>query len=219
MVPFFTFVAGVAIGVVVCKLYDILKNDTDTRDTAIHIEPTQSRTDKHVAPLPVERNSADASKLDISPLEPIMEQYGVDITAANCLYILCNKIKSSTYKRLLDDIIEKTGTGEDLISFIKNVHIETFSFPDSPTGRFFVPISTINQLLSASAISSDKSNPRANVEILINAAYASAIIRLKNNFGFEFSKLIKAYEEGGELQSYYNDIIKELKISRDFLGT
>ena len=218
MVPFFTFVAGVAVGVVVCKLYDILKNDTDTHD-AIHIEQTQSRTDKHVAPLPVEKNSAATSKLDISPLEPIMEQYGVDITAANCLYILCNKIKSGTYKRLLDDIIEKTRTGEDLISFIKNVHIETFSFPDSPTGRFFVPISTINQLLSASAISSDKSNPRANVEILINTAYASAIIRLKNNFGFEFSKLIKAYEEGRELQSYYNDIIKELKISRDFLGT
>ena len=218
MVPILAFVAGVAVGVAVYKLYDILKNDTDTHD-AIHIEQTQPRTDKHVAPLPVEKNSADTSKLDISPLEPIMEQYGVDITAANCLYILCNKIKSSTYKRLLYDIIEKTRTGEDLISFIKNVHIETFSFPDSPTGRFFVPISTINQLLSASAISSDKSNPRANVEILINAAYASAIIRLKNNFGFEFSKLIKAYEEGRELRSYYNDIIKELKISRDFLGT
>ena len=219
MVPFFTFVAGAVVGIAVCKLYDILKKDSDTRDAAIHIEPTHSRTDKHVAPLPVEKNSADASKLDISSLEPIMKQYGVDITVANCLYILCNKIKSSTYKKLLDDIIGKTETGEELIAFVNSVHIETFSFPDSPTGRFFVPVSTINQLLSASAISSDKSNPKANVEMLINAAYAAAINRLKSNFGVEFSKLIKAYEEGRDLQSYYNDIIKEIKVSREFLGT
>lgn len=217
MVPIITFIAGVAVGIAAKKLYDILKTGSEPCDTK-HVDPIQSNAAEHT-PKNIDNSNADVSNLDITSLEPIMSQYGVDITASNCLYILYNEIKSRTYKKLLDDIMEKTKTGEELISFINSVHIETFSFPDSPTGRFFVPVPVINQLLSASAISSDKSDPKANVEILINAAYASAINRLKNNFGFEFSKLIKAYEKGGELQSYYNDIIKEIKLSRDFLDT
>ena len=219
MVPVIIFVAGVAVGIGAYKLYDILKNDSDTRE-AIHVEPTQSRVDKYVAQ-PREKNNADASKLDISSLEPIMRQYGVDITASSCLYILCNKIKSSTYKKLLDDIIEKTKTGEELISFVNSVHIEIFTFPDEPSsqGSLYIPISVIDQLSTSAAVVPNSTDPRMRVQMLINEAYASAINRLKKNFGIEFSKLIKAYEEGRELQCYYDDIIKEIKISRDFLGT
>ena len=167
-----------------------------------------------------ERCTNNTSNLDITPLVSIMRKYNVDITAPNCLYILCNQIKSNTYKSLLDDIIGNTNTGEDLISFINNVNIESFTYPNtaSSKGCYFIPITTIDQLLTASAIVSDNSEPKAKVETLINSAYASAADRLKKNFGIEFGKLIKAYEEGRELQSYYNDIIKEIKISRDFMN-
>lgn len=217
MVPFVIFVAGVAVGIGACKLYDVLKSDSETRGAG-YIEKQQPKP-YGSATQPTDSCNTTASKLDISALESIMRQHGVDISSANCLYILCNQIKSNTYKRLLDDIIGKTKTGEDLISFINNVHIETFTFPDaaSPKGCFFIPITTIDQLLTASAIATDSTDPKAKVEMLINAAYASAINRLKKNFGIEFSKLINAYEEGHDVQSYYNDIIKEIKISRDFL--
>lgn len=217
MVPFVIFVAGVAVGIGACKLYDVLKSDSETNGTG-GVDCGESTPHKSVSQ---STESCKAAKLDISSLESIMREHGVDISSANCLYILCNQIKSNTYKRLLDDIIGKTKTGEDLISFINNVHIETFTFPDaaSPKGHFFIPITTIDQLLTASAIATDSTDPKAKVEMLINTAYASAINRLKKNFGIEFSKLINAYEEGHDVQSYYNDIIKEIKISRDFLIT
>lgn len=218
MVPFIIFVAGVAVGIGACKLYDVLKNDSETRGSG-YMEKPQPKPYESTAQ-PTDSCNTTASKLDISALEPIMGQHGVDISSANCLYVLCNQIKSKTYKRILDDIIGKTKTAEDLVSFINNVQIETFAFPDatSPKGCFFIPIATIDQLLTASAIATDSTNPKAKVELLINAAYASAVNRLKNNFGVEFNKLIKAYEEGREVNSYYNDLINEIKISRDFLS-
>lgn len=218
MVPFVIFVAGVAVGIGACKLYDMLKSDSETRGAG-YIEKPQPKPYESTAHTTNSRNTT-ASKLDISALEPIMRQNGVDISSANCLYILCNQIKSKTYKRILEDIVGKTKTGEDLISFINNVQIETFTFPDaaSPKGCFFIPFSTIDQLLTASAITTDSTDPKAKVEMLINAAYASAVNRLKNNFGVEFNKLIKAHEEGREVNSYYNDLINEIKISRDFLS-
>lgn len=219
MIPFIIFVAGVAVGIGTCKLYDALKNNSETHGTR-YTEPHQPKPCGTVAQSPDRYNTA-TSKLDISSLESIMRQYGVDISSANCLYMLCNKIRSNTYKKLLDDIIGKTRTGEDLISFINNVHIETFSFPDeiSSKSSFFIPFAAIDQLLTASEIVSDSTDYKVKVEMLINAAYASAIKRLKENFGIEFSKLISAYEEGRDIQSYYNDIIKEIKISYDFLTT
>ncbi len=219
MVPFVIFVAGVAVGIGACKLYDVLKNDSETRRVK-NMGTQQPKPYESVAQS-IDTFNATASKLDISALEAIMTQYGVDISSANCLYILCNQIKSSTYKSLLDDVIGKTKTGEDLISFINNVHIETFVFPNSTLskGCIFIPVTTIDQLLTASAIATDSIDPKAKVEMLINAAYASAIHRLRKNFGTEFSKLINAYEGGHDVQSYYNDIIKEIKISRDFLTT
>lgn len=219
MVPFVIFAAGVAVGIGAYKLYDVLKSNTETR--GVRDTETQQQKTYESGAQPSDSCNATASKLDISSLEPIMRQYDVDISSINCLYILCNKIKSNTYKKLLDDIIGKTKTGEDLISFINNVHIETFAFPDtaSPKGRFFIPITVIDQLLTASAITTDSTDSKAKVEMLINAAYASAINRLKANFGLEFSKLINAYEEGRDIQSYYNDIIKEIKISHNFLTT
>lgn len=217
MVPFIIFVAGVAIGIGACKLYDVLKNDSNSIGTR-QMELPQFKPHKST-PQSTERRNVNTSNFDISPLESIMRQYGVDITSPNCLYILCNQIKSSTYKNLLDNIIGSTKTGKDLISFINNVQIETFSFPNAPSsiGRYFVPVTTIDQLINASSIVLGTSDPKVKVETLINSAYASAIDRLKKNFGIEFSKLIKAYEEGRDLQSYYNDIIKEINISRDFM--
>ena len=217
MVPFIIFVAGVAVGIGACKLYDVLKNNPDNSGTG-HVDLPHANTYGSIIQ-PTERRTDNTPNLDITPLEPIMKKYNVDITAPNCLYILCNQIKSSTYKSLLDDIIENTKTGSDLISFINNVHIETFIYPNnsSSLGSFFIPITTIDQLLKTSGIVSDFSNPKMNVEMLINSAFASGVDRLKKNFGIEFGKLIKAYEEGRELKSYYNDIIKEIKISREFL--
>lgn len=217
MVPFIIFVAGVAVGIGACKLYDVLKNNPDNSGTG-HVDLPHANTYGSIIQ-PTERRTDNTPNLDITPLEPIMRKYNVDITAPNCLYILCNQIKSSTYKSLLDDIIGKTNTGEELISFINNVNIESFSYPNTAftKGSYFVPVKTIDQLLATSEIVANSSNPRAKVETLINSAYASAVERLKKNFGIEFSKLIKAYEEGRDLQSYYNDIIKEIKISRDFM--
>lgn len=217
MIPYIIFAAGVAVGIGACKLYDMLKDNLEAR-RARYIEPQQPRPHESVLQ-PTKSCNTPATQLDITSLEPIMRKYGVDISAPNCLYILCKQIKSNTYKSLLNDIIEKTKSGEELISLINNVHIEIFTFPDatSPKGCFFVPTTTIDQLLTASAIVSDNTDSKTKVEILINAAYASAINRLKKNFGYEFGKLIKAYEEGREVQSYYNDLIKEIKISRDFL--
>lgn len=59
---------------------------------------------------------------------------------------------------------------------------------------------------------------RKKIETLINIAYASAIERLKKNFGGEISKIIKAHGEHKELSSYYNDLINEVQISREFLN-
>lgn len=218
MIPFFIFVAGITVGIGTCKLYDVLKNNPNSPGTGHMDSPhvnTYGSTKK-----PMERCTNNTSNLDITPLVSIMRKYNVDITAPNCLYILCNQIKSNTYKSLLDDIIGNTNTGEDLISFINNVNIESFTYPNtaSSKGCYFIPITTIDQLLTASEIISDNSEPKTKVETLINSAYASAADRLKKNFGIEFDKLIKAYEEGRELQSYYNDIIKEIKISRDFMN-
>lgn len=217
MVPIFIFVAGVAVGIGACKFYDVLKNNQDDNG-ARPLDIPQSQINRYHTQ-PTERHTANTSSLDISPLENIMKKYGVDISSPNCLYLLCNQIKSSTYKNLLNNIIENTTTGEDLISFINNVHIDTFSFPtaNSSLGRYFIPMETIDQLLSESALALDSSEPKMKVETLINWAYASGVARLKKNFGFEFGKLIKAHEEGRDLQTYYNDIIKEIKISRDFM--
>lgn len=217
MVPFFIFVTGVAVGIGACKLYDVLKNP-DSSGTG-NVDSPHANTSGSIIQ-PTERHSNNTSNLDITPLVPIMRKYNVDITTPNCLYILCNQIKSSTYKSLLEDIIGNTNTGEDFIFFIKNVNIANFTYPNtaSSKGSYFIPITTIDQLLTASAIVSDNSEPRAKVETLINSAYSSAVDRLKKNFGIEFGKLIKAYEEGRELQSYYNEIIKEIKISRDFMN-
>lgn len=226
MVPIFVFVAGVTVGVGACKLYDFLKNKLNNAGNVREFPQSGSNKNRPVVQsvLPVqstESRSAGITDVDISPLEPIMRNYGVDISAPNCLYILCNLIKSNTYKKLLDDIIGNTRTGEELISYINKVDIETFTYPNSSAvaGKYFVPVSTIDQLLSSSKLVCDTSDPKKKVEILINSAYASAINRLKNNFGIEFGKLIKAYEEGRELQSYYNDLINEIKVSRDFMST
>lgn len=217
MVPIIIFVAGVAVGIGSCKLYDMLKNDSNNRGARC----IESQYPKSYVSDVQQSKSCDshASDLDISSLESIMRRYGVDITASNCLYLLCSRIKSLTYKKLLDDIVENTQTGEDLISYINSVHVETFAFPTgtSLNGRFFMPIATIEQLLSTSGIVSESTDPKTKVELLINAAYTSAISRLKTNFGVELSKLIKAYEEGRDLQPFYNDIIKEVGVSRDFL--
>lgn len=218
MVPIIIFVAGVAVGIGSCKLYDMLKNDSTNRGARC-IEPQYPKSDVSDVQQSKPCDSQHASDLDISSLESIMRQYGVDITASNCLYLLCSRIKSLTYKKLLDDIVENTQTGEDLISYINSVHVETFAFPTdtSLNGRFFIPIKIIEQLLSTSGIASESTDPKTKVELLINAAYTSAISRLKTNFGVEFSKLIKAYEEGRDLQPFYNDVIKEVGVSRDFL--
>lgn len=208
---------GYIAGLLSHKLYDVLKNSQGNCE-AKYAEPPKAIPREPTA-RPAESRNTSADNFDISSMESIMRKYGVDITVPNCLYILCSKIKSSTYKQLLDYIVENTNTGEDLISYINNAHIETFKFPDAPTlqGKFFIPVATIDQLLTASSIAPDDTDAKTKVELLVNAAYASAINRLKNNFGFEFGKLIKAYEEGRELQPYYNDLIQEIKISRDFL--
>lgn len=218
MIPVIIFVAGVAVGVGACKLYDVLRHYSDPAG-AEKTEPQRTIQSSSVAQ-PIEHHYDTTTKLDISSLESIMKQYGVDISAPNCLYMLCNKIKSNSYKRLLDNIIENTSSGKDLISFIKKINIDVFIFPKavSSQGCFFIPISTIDQLLTASAIATNCIEPRKKVELLINAAYASAIERFKKNFGNEFGKLIKAEEDGCDVQSYYNDIIKEIKVSRDFLS-
>lgn len=219
MVPFFVFVSGVAVGIGACKLYDVLKKSSDNLGPE-HVDSSQSLPFRHITQT-AQMSTVGEAKLEISALDPIMKQYGVDITAPNCLYILCNQIKSSAYKRLLNDIIKKTNNGNELISFINNIHIETFTYPNTISSKasIYIPITTIDQLLAASTIVSGSSDPKLKVETLINSAYASAIDRLKKCFGVEFGKLIKAYEEGRELQSYYNDIINEIKISKDFLAS
>lgn len=218
MVPFIIFVAGVAVGIGAYKLYDVLKESPQNTGKSL-TEFSQPKPYK-AKPQFTDSRNVNIDNFDISPLNPIMSKYGVDITSPNCLYILCNQIKSSTYKRLLDGILESTKTGEELISFINSVHIETFTFPKatSSIGSHYIPVSAIDQLFAESKIRLDVYEPQFKIEMLINSAYASAIDRLKNNFGTEFSKLIKAYEEGRELQPYYNDIIKEIKISRDFMN-
>lgn len=222
MVPVIAFTAGVAVGVGACKLYSFLKNNLNSAGNVRALPQAGPNSNRPVAqPVRPAENRSAGTSVDISPLEPIMRKYGVDISAPNCLYILCNLIKSRTYKKLLDDIIDNTKTGEELISYIDKLNIETFAYQDSPTaaGKYFVPVSTVDQLLSSSKLVCDTSDPKKKVEILINSAYASAVNRLKNNFGIEFGKLIKAYEEGRDLQSYYNDLINEIKVSRDFMST
>lgn len=217
MVPFIIFVAGVAVGIGAYKLYDVLKeNPQNTGNSQTEFSQQKQYREK---PQFTDGRNVNIDSFDISPLNSIMSKYGVDTSSPNCLYLLCNQIKSSTYKHLLDDILGSTKTGEELISFINSVHIETFTFPKatSSKGSHSIPISTIDQLFAESKIGLDVYEPQLKVEMLINSAYASAIDRLKNNFGTEFGKLIKAYEEGRELQPYYNDLIKEIKISSDFM--
>lgn len=213
MVPFIVFVSGVAVGVCACKLWDFLK------ENSMNIDISKYQQEKSVTQ-PIKVSTGGSSKLDISLLFPIMERYDVDIYAPNCLYILCNKIKSITYKKLLDDIVETTKTGEELIEFINKLHIETFTCPVnfSTNEHIYVSITTIDQLLSSFDVKTDISEPTKKVEMLINSAYMSAINRLKKNFGFELNRLLKAYENKEELVPYYNDIINEIKVSRDFIG-
>lgn len=217
MVPFITFVSGVAVGVGACKLYEFLKGNgcVPFKENEIH----KDFRNRIAVPQSTTKNYDVSESIDISPLIPIMEEYGVDITATNGLYNLCNKIKSSTYKKLLDDIVEYTHNGDELITFIKNVKIETFEFPHKSSSlvKHTIPISTIDNLLSSSSISKNIDSPIKKIETLINVAYASGIDRLKKNYGVEFGKLISAYENNEDMESYYRDLIKEIEVSRSFL--
>lgn len=215
MVPIIVFVAGVAVGISICKFYDFIKANQTAQSNNSHDTP--------IRPMPgtpsfTGQENIETSTLNISSLEPIMRKYNVNIQASNCLYLLCNKIKNVTYKNLLEAILA-TRSGEELIKYINNVNIETFSFPNTsaPKGRYNIPLPVIDQLLASDSISTGTTDYRKKVETLINAAYAYAVIRVKDNFSFEWRKLIEAHENGNNLEPYYNDLIKEIKLSRDLL--
>ncbi len=219
MVQILIFVGGAIVGLGLCKLSEFFKDKQDSHESITQTTLSHSRFNENsTGPI----HSSEISDLvDISSLASMMSRYGIDPSSGNSIYLLCSKIKSHTFKNLLDDIVEKTSNGEEFISFLDKANIDTFVFPNASdnTGKYFVSKDSIDQLINESGIKNCQLDAYGKIETLINIAYASAIERLKKNFGGEISKLIKAHEDQTDLTSYYNDLIEEVQISREFLNT
>ncbi|MCM1140909.1 MAG: hypothetical protein NC453_20250 [Muribaculum sp.] len=219
MVPVLTFVGGVIVGYGLCKLSDVFKDKLSSRDFRSYATPNFNH---YNATLNAQNSeSVNLDLVDISSLAPLMSQYGVDPASGNGVYVLCNKIKTETFKKLLEDVIKKTSNGEELISFLDNVNIPTFSFPkfSSNMGTYTVHKDSIEQLIKDTGINSDCKDVYEKIELLINLSYASAIDRFKKNFGSEITALFKARDNHADLSPYYKDLIMEVQVSRDFLNS
>lgn len=217
MVQVLIFVSGAIVGFGLCKLTEVFKDKQDSRETIMPTTFSPSGINGNTA-IPINRPEI-SDLVDISPLASMMSRYGVDPSSGNSVYLLYNKIKTYTFKKLLDDIVEKTSNGEEFISFLDKANIDTFVFPKASdnTGKYYVSIASIDNLINELGIKDCQLDAYGKIETLINIAYASAIERIKKNFGGEISKLIKAHESQADLTSYYNDLIKEVQVSREFL--
>ncbi len=218
MVQVLIFVGGAIVGFGLCKLSEVFKDKQELHESIKPTTLSHSRPNENSTP-PINR-SGMSDFIDISSLESMMSRYGVDPSSGNSIYLLCSKIKSHTFKKLLDDIVEKTSNGEEFISFLDKANIDTFVFPkmSDNSGKYCVSKDSIDQLINEAGIKECPLDAYAKIEALINIAYASAIERLKKNFGAEISRLIKAHEDQSDLKSYYNDLIKEVQVSREFLN-
>lgn len=220
MVQVLIFVGGVLVGYGFCKLSDVFKGKQNSNEFTTQTFQSHRRSLNENA-TSQNQNSMRFDLVDISSLAPMMSLYGIEPSAGNCIYLLCSKIKSNTFKKLLDDIVENTSNGEEFIAFLDKANIDSFIYPNvsDNTGRFYVTKSSIDQLINESGIRNCQLDAYGKIETLINMAYASAIERLKKNFGSEISRILKAAEEQKDLTSYYNDLIKEVQVSREFLNS
>lgn len=220
MVQVLIFVGGALVGYGLCKLSDVFKDKQNSQESASQTLQSHSRSFNEKSTIQ-NRESMRSDLVDISSLAPMMKLYGIDPSAGNSIYLLCNKIKSNTFKKQLDDIVEKTSNGEEFISFLDKTNIDSFAYPNVPdtAGMFHVTKSSIDQLINESGIKNCQLDAYGKIETLINIAYASAIERLKKNFGSEISRILKAAEEQTDLTPYYNDLIKEIQVSREFLNS
>ncbi len=219
MVQVLIFVGGAIVGFGLCKLSEIFKDKQDSHESIKPTTLSQSRFNENPT-TPINRSEI-SDLVDISSLASMMSRYGIDPSSGNSVYLLCSKIKSYTFKKLLDDIVEKTSNGEEFISFLDEANIDTFVFPKASdnAGKYYVSKDSIDQMINESGIKDCQLDAYGKIETLINIAYASAIERLKKNFGGEISRLLKAHEDQTDLTSYYNDLIKEVQVSREFLNT
>lgn len=219
MVPILTFVGGVIVGYGLCKLSDVFKDKQSSRESIPQTTPNFNRC--NATPTTQNKESVNLDLVDISSLAPLMSQYGVDPASGNGIYVLCNKIKTDTFKKLLEDIVNNTSNGEELISFLDNVSIPTFNFPQSPShmGTYTVSKDSIEQLIKDTGINCEGKDVYGKIELLINLSYASAIERFKKNFGSEITALFKAYENHTDMSPYYKDLITEVQVSRDFMNS
>lgn len=219
MVPVLTFVGGVIVGYGLCKLSDVFKDKQSSRNSMPQATPNFNRSDSTITA--GNKESANLELVDISSLAPLMSQYGVDPASGNGIYVLCNKIKTETFKKLLEDVVNKTANGEELISFLDNVNIPTFIFSKSSSnmGTYTVTKDSVEQMIKDTGINTDGKDVYGKIELLINLSYASAIERFRKNFGSEISALFKAHENHADLAPYYKDLITEVQVSRDFMNS
>lgn len=218
MVQVLIFIGGAIVGYGICKLSDVFKDKQNSHPTTSQpIVSTYRHNDNGATQA---QNCTSPDVIDISSLAPMMDRYGIDPSSDNSIYLLCSKIKTDTFKKLLDDIVKNTSNGDELLSYLDNVNIDRFTFPKDLklSGKYFISKNSIDQLIVEYGIKNCNLDEYGKIETAINMAYASAIERLKKNFGGEISRLIKAHESHSDLTSYYNDLINEVQVSRDFLN-
>lgn len=219
MIQFAIFVGGVFVGFATCKLYDYL---TDNKDKwkIVH-ENWDNNTRRHEttsSPMVIHNGE---STFNLSLLRSVMSEFGVDITNRDCLYLLIRRIEKVEYERMLSKIQDETSSAEQLILLLQNLSVFEFKIPimsPSASGPF-IKLSRIDQLLEQNNISKiNLSTTELKVEVLINSAYAKALETLKNEFGDLFTKLIEAHEGNKDMRPYYEQVIHDIKMYRDFLS-
>lgn len=218
MIQIAIFIGGAITGLAVYKLYDYLShNNTNKVDS----QNWQKTSVEHYQRKADYVNSDEGSVFNLSVLKPIMSEFGVDINNKDCLYLLLRKIEKVTYEKLLLRFLNETSNPEEMISLLNNLNIGNYQisnynqFPGGP----YMKSNRITQLMEQYNISIDNyASDSYRVETLINVAYSKSIETLKSEFGDLFAKLIDAYENQKDASPYYDDIIKNIKIYRDFLS-
>lgn len=219
MIQIAIFIGGTFVGFAVCKLYDYL-TDNKNKWNMVHtnFDNNNRQHETTVSPI-VPRNNE--STFNLSLLTSIMNEFDVDITNRDCLYVLIRKIEKVVYERILTKIQDETSSGEQLILLLQNLVVCEFKIPimsPSASGPF-LKLSRIDQLLEQNSISKMNLNTtEQKVEVLINSAYTKALETLKNEFGDLFAKLIEAHESNKDVRPYYEQISHDIKMYRDFLS-
>lgn len=215
MIQFAIFIGGAFVGFAACKLYDYL---TDNKDKWNIVHENWDNNNKQHETTVAHNNE---STFNLSLLTSVIDEFGIDITNRDCLYLLIRKIEKVSYERMLAKIQDETSSAEQLILLLQNLSVCDFKIPivsPSVSGPF-LKLSRIDQLLEQNNISKTNLNTtEQKVEVLINSAYTKALETLKNEFGYLFAKLIEAHESNKDVRPYYEQIIHDIKIYRDFLS-